>query len=154
MTIEQEIQTTIKAVIEAALDAAAIEGVSVYGIKTDNRNEPDDGDFDESFFPAIVIDTSTPIPIGHRSALADVPVFITVQSYIPKDRGRVVFSELTEAVFLAIHGIDDWSDEQSENPVVDINAMLFSSSEEPTTNQWIIEQKTTLSCSVCLKQGV
>lgn len=162
MTIEQEIHTALKAAIAEALESVTLTDadgntvtVKLHAVKLDNRDEPETDDFDEELFPAIVIDTSTPVPEGHKSALADAPAFITVQTYMPNDPGRAHFAELTEVVFRTIHGTTDWEDYQTDAPRgVDINAILIASSEEPTMAGWVMEQRTECRVSLCIKDAV
>ena len=158
MTIEQEIQTAVKAALAAWIAAADEEAatdevplsalIHLHAVKLDNDETAED---DAEGYPAIVIDTSTPVPAGHKSAIAEVPLYIRVLTYLPTDRKRALFSELNELVFRAIHETTDWEDYQSASPVVAINAIMIESSEEPGVSGMYMEQRTTCTVAACIE---
>jgi len=143
MTREQEIQTALKAAFLAALETAGITNTKVYAIKLDNA---EDNDEDAESYPVIVINTSTPVPQGHKSYILEFPCWIQVQIFSADDKKREEFSFLSEIVFNVLDGVDDWTEYEVEDAAQEINAVMINSSEEPATDGVILIQTT--NCTI------
>lgn len=149
MTIEQEIQFAAKAAFVAYLEDVDFgeSAPIVHAVKLDNDEESDD---DAEGYPCIVIDTSTPVPIGNKSAIANVPLYIRCLSYLPNDRKREAFSLICEAVYRVMQDTEEWETYQSETPPVDISAIMIESSEEPAIAGMVLEQRTVCTVAACI----
>jgi len=148
MTIEQEIQATVKAAFLDAVDAYST--LIVHAVKLDNDEDATD---DAEAYPAIVIDTSTPVPMGHKSAIAEVPLFVRCLAYMPDDRKSGELAELAELAFRVIHRTDDWTEFQSQDPPCHITAILITSSEQPVVigGSMVMEQSTQCTVAICIR---
>jgi len=143
MTIEQEIQTAIRASIMAELETAELnEIVAVHAQKLDAIDDKES----EQEFPAIVVSTSTPVPQGHKSSNINVPLWITAMTYIPEDKTKDLFSKMCEIVFKAIHSRESWDTIMPTSNKVDIAAVTIDGGEENSIDGFSLEQTT--SCTV------
>jgi hypothetical protein len=134
MTKEQQIQYAIKAALQAKIAEEELEyDVYVHGIELDNDESEE---YDEEKYPCIVIVTGIPVPLGHKSQILDIPMWIRVMSYLPDDKKRQRFSQIKECVFDKLHDTDDWVTYQSypeaEAIKVEMNAVTIDNGEEPT----------------------
>jgi hypothetical protein len=149
MTIEQQIQYCIKAAFLDYLEGEEGETeseITIHATKLDNL--PDE-EFDDQLYPAIVINTGTPVPDGHKSAILTVPMWITCHSYLPSDPKREAASEMAEAVFMVISQIQDWEDFLPEDATAEVNAVLIESGEEPTVMGPLFAQTTNCRVAAC-----
>jgi hypothetical protein len=147
LTLEQEIQTAIKAAVNAALTAAKIS-CAVSGIKIDGTGS----EGVEAVYPVIVINTSTPVPMGHKSDIIDVPLWITVMTYMPEDRRRSMFAKLCEIVFTAIHLTFDWDQYTPASNRAEISSVMITAGEEPSVMGEILQQVTNAVIAARIKQ--
>jgi len=147
MTIEQQIQSAIKAAFEEAFEDFEYD-VYVHAVKLDN--DVTDTENDKEQYPAVVINTSTPVPQGHKSRNLEIPCWITIMTYLPDDRKRVMLSEIAEAVFQILHGADNWDEYEDDEKTVETNAVVIDSSEEPATSGMLMIQVTNCTVHVNL----
>lgn len=142
MTKEQQIQTALKNALEEALDALEYD-VAVHATKLDDSPT---SETENEIYPCVVINTSTPVPAGHKSRIIETPAWITIMSYLPDDLKSARFAEIAEIVFATLHGIDNWSDYEDTSKTIEINACVISSSEEPSIDGFKLIQTTV--CAV------
>jgi len=90
--------------------------------------------------------------MGHKSAIAEVPLFIRCLSYMPDDRKSGDLAELAEMVFQVIHGTDDWAEFQSDDPPCVVSSIMITSSEQPVVigGSMVMEQSTQCTVAICL----
>lgn len=138
MTIEQEIQFALKASISAILTAKSII-CAIHAMKLDSVVEEEN----EETYPVIVINTATPVPIGHKSSIIDVSAWITTMVFLPDDRQKATHTALADVVFRAIHLRDDWSTMMPEVSAVGIPAVTITGGEEPSIENGVILSQVT-----------
>jgi len=154
MTREQQIQYAIKAALEAEIEAAFAEAdfsVKVHAVKIDNA--PDDYD-DKEEYPTVIINTSTPVPAGHKSRIVEVPCWVRIMTYGPDDRKREQFAYIAEVVFKVLHETEDWAVFEDVDKTLEINAVAISSSEEPTADGLLITQTTNCAVNANLLETI
>lgn len=142
MTKEQQIQHALKQALKDALEALEYD-VAVHATKLDDSPT---AETEDEVYPCVVINTSTPIPAGHKSRIIEAPAWITIMSYLPDDLKSARFAEIAEIVFATLHGIDDWSEFEATGKTIEINACVISSSEEPSIDGFKVIQTTV--CAV------
>lgn len=138
MTIEQEIQHALKASISAVLTAQSIT-CPIHALKLDSAVEEES----KETYPVIVVNTTTPVPLGHKSSIINVTAWITTMTYLPEDKLKQQHTELADVVFKALHLRHDWSAMLPENNKVDIPAVTIDGGEEPAINAGVILEQTT-----------
>jgi len=146
MTIEQELQTTLKNALADKLDSLGYTATVV----AEKVHEGEASEQEEEEYPCIVIITSTPVPDGNKSAILNVPCWIRVMSYLPETKTKQEYAELSEAVFHMINQVDDYSSYEPTDASVSFDAITIEDGEEPgVTGRGLMLQTTNCTISAC-----
>jgi hypothetical protein len=144
LTIEQQVQYALRAAIEEALEDAALE-CKVVAILLDSVDSEDDSEAEEETYPAIVINTATPVPVGHQSAIMDMAGSLTVLTYLPDDRRKRALAALAGVVLDVIRSVEDWDDYLPEDATIQATAIVIASGEEPTIAGELLSKATNFT---------
>lgn len=164
MTLEQEVQYAIKAAMEAAIagELAEVEDIdipgveftaTVHAVKLDNIPEETP---DEVRYPCIVINTGGPVPQGHKSALLDFKMDVTIMSHLPSDTEKAEFTALSELAFQVLYEIDTWTDFQEtgsgsgeDDSNIQINGIMIDGSDTPEIDGYVAVQTINATVYTC-----